>query len=136
MFRPSASPRRLLGVALAVSAGTAIGLGAPSLWSGATTPRAYVADTSSIPAGAGVQGVSGGSTAPAPASLPLTIEDAKAIAVQTAPGRVVEWDEDQEATGLRYDVTVLHDDGTTTDIEVDATTGRVVSTQHDDWDGS
>jgi uncharacterized membrane protein YkoI len=31
---------------------------------------------------------------------------------------------------------VLHDDGTTTDIEVDATTGRVVSTQHDDWDGS
>jgi hypothetical protein len=33
--------------------------------------------------------------------------------------------------GLRYDVTLLHDDGSTTDVEVDTVTGRVTSIDHD-----
>ena len=70
-----------------------------------------------------------------PASIPLTLEDAKAVAAQAAPGRVVEWDEDHEPTGLRYDVKLLHDDGSTTDVEVDTVTGQVTSIDHDnDWD--
>jgi uncharacterized membrane protein YkoI len=61
--------------------------------------------------------------APAPVSSPLTLDEATAVAAQVAPGRVVEWDEDHEPTGLRYDVPLLHDDGSTTEVEVDAVTG-------------
>jgi hypothetical protein len=61
---------------------------------------------------------------------------ASAIALAFAPGRVVEVDQDQDfLTGLRYDVTILHDNGTSTDVEVDAESGRIVSTDFDnDWD--
>jgi uncharacterized membrane protein YkoI len=61
----------------------------------------------------------------------LTLEEATAVAAQVAPGRVVEWDEDHEPTGLRYDVKLLHDDGSTTDVEVDTVTGQVTSINHD-----
>jgi uncharacterized membrane protein YkoI len=54
------------------------------------------------------------------------------VAAKAAPGRVVEWDEDNEPTGLRYDITLLHADGTSTDVEVDTVTGRVTSIDHDD----
>jgi uncharacterized membrane protein YkoI len=133
MLRPSTSPRRVLGLALALSIGAGIGLGALSPWSasGATTPQDPRAETTAI-----------ASTRPdvpataAPASPWLTLDEAQAVAAQVAPGRVVEADEDSEPTGLRYDVTVLHDDGTATEIEVDAATGRVVSTKlDDDWNG-
>jgi uncharacterized membrane protein YkoI len=62
----------------------------------------------------------------------LTLDEATAVAVEAAPGRVIEWDEDPEPTGLRYDLTLLHDDGTTTDVEVDTVTGQVTSIDHDD----
>jgi uncharacterized membrane protein YkoI len=125
MLRPSASPRRVLGLALAVSVGTGIGLGAPSLWSASGTPqvaRYQAAATTATTA-----------TAPAKASAssPLTLEEAKAVAAQVAPGRVVEWDEDNEPTGLRFDVKLLHDDGSTTEVEVDTITGQVTSINHD-----
>ena len=139
MLRPSASRKRLLGLALALSVGTGAGVGAASIWSasGATTPQAHLADAT-LPAPAGGRDLpaetsgTGGSTAPAPASSPLTLEEAMAVATETAPGRVVEWDEDQELTGLRYDVTVLHEDRTTTEVEVDTVTGQVTSIDHDD----
>jgi uncharacterized membrane protein YkoI len=76
--------------------------------------------------------------ASAPASSALTLDGAKAVALRAAPGRVVEAKQDDEPTGLVYDLTVLHQDGTTTDVEVDATTGHVVSLKSDtdQWDGS
>jgi hypothetical protein len=133
MFRPSASSRRVIGVGLAVAVGTGIGLGAYTLGSAAGTdtvyfPRAGSATTTASP-----------TPAEAPASLtppeapasPLTLDEATAIAVEAAPGRVIQWDEDHEPTGLRYDVTLLHDDGSTTDVEVDTVTGRVTSIDHD-----
>jgi hypothetical protein len=138
MLRPSASARRVLGVAVAVSVGAGIGFGAYTLGSSAGAnsapfPRAATATTTSGP-----DTTSGPATTSAPetpASIPLTLEDAKAVAAQVAPGVVVEWDEDHEPTGLRYDVKLLHDDGSTTDVEVDTVTGQVTSINHDnDWD--
>src|SRR5688500_13308431 len=125
MFRPSASSRRVIGVGLAVAVGTGIGLGAYSLGSAAGTdtvhfPRAGSATTTASP-----------TPAEAPASPPLAPDEATALAVEAAPGRVIQWDEAHEPTGLRYDVTLLHDDGSTTDVEVDTVTGRVTSIDHD-----
>jgi hypothetical protein len=145
MLRPSASTRRVFGVALALSIGTGIGFGAYTLGSSAGAnsmpfPRAATSTATSGPAAtSGSATTSAPETAPAPeasASTPLTLEGAMAVAAQAAaPGRVVEWDEDNEPTGLRYDVTLLHDDGTTTDVEVDTVTGQVTSINHDnDWD--
>jgi uncharacterized membrane protein YkoI len=132
MLRPSTSARRVLGLALVVSVGTGIGLGAYSLGSasGAAPPLAPRAGTTATTAT---------TAAPAPAeasaSSPLTLDEATAVAAQVAPGRVVEWDEDHEPTGLRYDVTLLHDDGSATEVEVDTVTGQVTSVNHDnDWD--
>jgi uncharacterized membrane protein YkoI len=130
MLRPWASPRRVLGLALAVSVGTGIGLGAPSLWSASRADipqvaRYQVAGTTATTAST--------ATAPAkaPTSSPLTLEEAKAVAAKVAPGRVVEWDQDNEPTGLRFDVELLHDDGSTTEVEVDTVTGQVTSIDHD-----
>jgi hypothetical protein len=144
MLRSSASPRRVLGLGLAVAVGTGIGLGAYSLGSafGSDTPqfpRVGSAATATAPARPGAPDAPATTTAPSPseasASAPLTLEEATALAAQVAPGRVVEWDEDHEPTGLRYDVTLLHDDGSTTDVEVDTVTGQVTSINHDnDWD--
>ncbi len=147
MLRSSAS-RRFVGITLALSAGTGIGLGAYSLGSTYGTdlpqyPRAATATTgTTAPAGPGESKAPTTPTtattapaAPAPGAAPLTLEEATAVAAQIAPGRVVEVDEDHEVTGLRYDVTLLHDDGSTTDVEVDTVTGQVTSTDHDnDWD--
>jgi hypothetical protein len=133
MLRPSASKRRVIGFA-AAAVGTGIGLGAYSLGAASGPdipqfPRIGAATNTALPAPAE------GSASPAPAegsaSAPLTLEEATAVAAQVAPGRVVEWDEDHEPTGLRYDVKLLHDDGSTTDVEVDTVTGQVTSINHD-----
>jgi uncharacterized membrane protein YkoI len=146
----SSAPRRFLVPAFALSLGAGIGLGAAgaaSAWGADATQAPHVGTVAAaaamdapVPAGT-------------PASSPLTVDEAKTVATQASPGRVVEVDTDDEAndptevndpaeaddpaeanepTGLRYDVTVLHDDGTTTKVEVDAATGRVVSTELDD----
>ena len=134
MLRPSASKRRVIGFAVAATVGTGIGLGAYSLGAAAGPdipqfPRIGAATNTALPTPAE------GSASPAPAegsaSAPLTLEEATAVAAQVAPGRVVEWDEDHEPTGLRYDVKLLHDDGSTTDVEVDTVTGQVTSINHD-----
>jgi hypothetical protein len=134
MLRPSASKRRVIGFAVTAAVGTGIGLGAYSLGAASGPdipqfPRIGAATNTALPTPAE------GSASPAPAegsaSAPLTLEEATAVAAQVAPGRVVEWDEDHEPTGLRYDVKLLHDDGSTTDVEVDTVTGQVTSINHD-----
>jgi hypothetical protein len=135
MIRPSASSRRFIGIGLGVAVAGGIGLGAYSLGSAAGTdtlyfPRAESAATtaSQTPGTTTASPTSAG----AGAASPLTLDEATAIAVQAAaPGRVIKWDEDHEPTGLRYDVTLLHDDGSTTDIEVDTVTGQITSMDHD-----
>ena len=129
--------RRVVTVAIAVTAGTGLGWGAYTLGNAAGadmmvfTPTGT--STTTPPAEPGSRG--SGSTG-TPAATPLTVEEAVAVAVRSAPpGRVGEVSEDREPTGLRYDVTVLHDDGTSTDVEVDTVTGQVTSLDHDDdWD--
>jgi hypothetical protein len=164
LLRPSVSPRRLLLLAVALVVGAGLGLGAAALWSpsdrgAAPIPRAQAAPvvdpaateptepTEPTPPdeGAAPEDVPE-SEPPAPAEVPtppeapasprLTLDEAKAIALKAAgPGRVVEIDDDDEPTGLRYDVTILHDNRTSTDVEVDATTGEITSIKHDDdWD--
>ena len=147
---PAFSPRRVLGLVLALLLGAGIGLGTAAVWAGpeaaaTPVPRAQAAqldepapttaDKPTLPAEAE-------STPPKPPKPPkppappaaprLTLDEAKAIALEVAAGRVVEIDQDSEATGLRYDVTILHDDRTSTDVEVDATSGEVTGIKHDD----
>ena len=141
MLRPSPATRRVLGLALAVSVGTGIGFGAYSLGSAAGAdssyfPRVGTATTPPTTTPGEPGNAADTSTAATPAA-PLTLEQATAVALRFGPGRVVEVDEDHEPTGLRYDVTLLHDNGTATEVEVDTVTGQVTSTTfHDDWDGS
>ena len=125
MQRLSASRRQVLTLALAVSVGSGIGYAAFTLGSAAGTDTVTFARVGSGTAA---------TTAAVPSSetSPLTLDEATALAVEAAPGRVIEWDEDFEPTGLRYDVTLLHDDGTTTDVEVDTVTGQITSINHDD----
>ena len=125
MLRPSASRRQVLGIALALSVGTGIGLGAYSLGSAAGT------DTVNFPRVGPATPAADSTPAEASTSTPLTLDQAAAVAAEVAPGRVIEWDEDHEPTGLRYDVKLLHDDGSTTDVEVDTVTGQVTSVDHD-----
>jgi hypothetical protein len=126
MSRPSAS-RPALRFALAVSVGTGIGLAAPIFWSAAgaeavQAPAVVAASVTPAPAGT-------------PASSWLTVDEAKTAAAQVAPGDVV--DVESRPTGLRYDVTLRHQDGTYTVVEVDAPTGRVVRAElADHWAGS
>jgi peptidase YpeB-like protein len=146
MLRASTSRRRVLGFAVAVAVGTGIGLGAASLLSpsGAATPLTPRLDSITSPAGGPDVPALPSTAAPSPSSPSspspsqgLTLDDATAVAARVAPGRVVEAKEDSEPTGLQYDVTLLHADGTATTVEVDAATGRIVSTETDtDWDGS
>jgi uncharacterized membrane protein YkoI len=123
MVRPSVS-RRFVGLTLAASVGTGVGLGAAAVWPGSAADArpapAAITTTAATPAPAG-----------ASASSPLTLDQATAIALQASPGRVVEWDQDDEPTGLRYDVTVLAEDGSTAEVEVDAVTGQVTSVSRD-----
>jgi hypothetical protein len=150
MFRRSISPR-LLRITFVAAVCAALGLGVAGLWSiaSAETPAprvltAATAGTSSAPSaaldgpGTSTSSPSTGSPAPnqAPAAGLLTADEATAIATQAYPGRVVEFDQDYEPTGLLYDVTILHDDGiTVTEVEVDAATGQIVSVKQDNWDG-
>jgi hypothetical protein len=154
MFRASASPRLLAGFVLAAVVGSGIGLVAAGIgpFSATTTPPALhgltaAASTAAAPA-----------TTAAPTSSPLTADQAKAIALQVSSGTVVEVQQENgtaeandpteatgapeptdpaeatdtaEPTGLSYDVTVLHQDGSTTEVVVDAVTDRVVSTKTD-----
>jgi Peptidase propeptide and YPEB domain len=142
MLRPSASRRRIIGLAVAAAVGTGIGLGAYSLGAASGTdipqfPRVGAATNTAFPtpADGSASPTPAEGSVPAPAEgsapAPLTLEEATAVAAQVAPGRVVEWDEDHEPTGLRYDVKLLHDDGSTTDVEVDTLTGQVTSINHD-----
>lgn len=134
MFRPSAPARRVIGLALGVTAVGGIGYGAYSLGSAAGANSSYLPSVAA--ADATREPSDQRTTAPvpssaAPTSAPLTLEEATAVAAQVVPGRVLQWDEDLEPTGLRYDITLLHDDGSTTDVEVDTVTGRVTSIDHD-----
>ena len=141
MLAPSASARRVIGLALGVTVASGVGFGAYTLGSSAganssylpgVTPAASTPDGQSGRTQPGTASTSTGSPAEASAASPLTLDEATAIAVQAAaPGRVIKWDEDHEPTGLRYDVTLLHDDGSTTDIEVDTVTGQITSMDHD-----
>jgi hypothetical protein len=134
MLRPTASARRIIALALGVTAAGGIGFGAYSLGSSAGANSSYLPNVTASDAsrGTGEPGTpTAGSPPEASAASPLTLEDATAVAVQVAPGRVVQWDEDNEPTGLRYDITLLHDDGSTTDVEVDTVTGQVTSVDHD-----
>lgn len=136
MLRPSASSRRFLALGLAVTAGTGIALGAYTLGNAAGTdtvnfPRVASTATASPTAAEDPTAAEARTAAEAAVSSPLTLEEATAVAIAAAPGRVIEWDEDNEPTGLRYDVTVLHEDGSTTDVEVDTVTGQVTSIDHD-----
>jgi uncharacterized membrane protein YkoI len=140
MLRVPASRRALGTYAAAAVAAAGIGFGAYSLGSASepATPQVplAVADSGSTPPSTAAPAEPAPTSAATPpaARTPLTLEQAKAVAARaaSAPGRVVEWDADQEPTGLRYDVTLLHADGTTTDVEVDTVTGRVTSIDHDD----
>jgi uncharacterized membrane protein YkoI len=135
MNRPSASARRIIGLGLGVAVVGGIGFSAYTLGSSAGANSSYLP---SVAAATGTEQTvapdAPATTSPSEASAaaPLTLEQATAVAVEAAaPGRVLQWDEDQEPTGLRYDVTLLHDDGSTTDVEVDTVTGRVTSIDHD-----
>jgi hypothetical protein len=136
MLRPSASARRVIGLALGVTAVGGIGVGAYALGSSAGANSSYLPSVaaSDLSRETGTAGETAASVAPVEASAtsPLTLEEATTVALQAAaPGRVVSWDEDHEPTGLRYDLTLLHDDGSTTDVEVDTVTGLVTSIDHD-----
>jgi hypothetical protein len=134
MFRPSASARRVIGLALGVTVASGIGFGAYTLGSSGGANSSYLPRVATaIPTGQADEPGAPATTPPseAAASSPLTLEEATAVATQVVPGRVLQWDEDMEPTGLRYDVTLLHDDGSTTDVEVDTVTGRVTSIDHD-----
>jgi uncharacterized membrane protein YkoI len=153
MLRPATSSRRVLALALALSVGTGVGVGAATLWPASdgeaqAAPRLTASEAAAPSAGPSLPdpettsdtAASDTAAAPTPADAPesprVSRDEAIAIAAKVAPGRVVEVDEDLEATGLRYDVTLVQRRGLATQVEVDATTGRVLDTDvDDDWDG-
>jgi uncharacterized membrane protein YkoI len=129
----SASRRQALRLTAAVSVATGVAFAAYTLGSSAGAnssdfPRIVPATTSSTATDPGAPATA---TSEPATSSPLTLDQATTVAAQLAPGRVVKWDEDHEPTGLRYDITLLHDDGSTTDVEVDTVTGQVTSVDHD-----
>ncbi len=156
MDRSTLTSRPIVIGAAVIALTAAVGVGAVALASDGGTPLAYRGDTTGLPstgsrAGSGPGTASSGSgsgtstsaSPSSPAQVPadaaadgLTIEEAQAIAVQFAPGRVVGIDQDRDfLSGMRYEITVLHDNGTSTDVEVDADSGQVVGTDFDnDWD--
>jgi uncharacterized membrane protein YkoI len=129
----SASRRQALLLTVATGVATGVAFAAYTLGSSAGAnssdfPRIVPATTSSTATDPGAPATA---TSDAATSSALTLDQATAVAAQLAPGRVVKWDEDHEPTGLRYDITLLHDDGSTTDVEVDTVTGQVTSVDHD-----
>ena len=129
----SASRRQALRLTVAVTVATGVAFAAYTLGSSAGAnssdlPLIVPATNSSTATDPGAPDTS----TPEPAtSSPLTLDQATAVATQLAPGQVIKWDEDHEPTGLRYDITLLHDNGSTTDVEVDTVTGQVTSVDHD-----
>lgn len=165
MFRPSAFPRMFVGLALTAAVGTGIGLAVAGLgpFSEVATPLA----PHTLSAAASTADAPGTNPAPTSGAAQLTADQATAVALQASPGTVVDVQQDNNAndanepsdpneasdptegtdpnetaeadqpTGLEYEVTVLHSDGTATEVVVGATTGQVVSTtQKDDWNGN
>lgn len=137
MFRPVLSRRFVtLAVAAAAAAGAGIGVGSLSACSSGggqpvgTAPAAATAPAPVVPAQP-TQPTQPASPAP---SSPLTADQASAIAVQASPGTVTEVEQDAESTGPVFDVKVQHADGSETKVQVDATTGRVISTETDGAD--
>jgi hypothetical protein len=149
MFRARAS-RRILGLAAVAAAGAGVGVGAATLWPSSAAGTPQVARALAVEPRA-VLTQPGQSVSPDPAESPdptgtaepaqapttaavarLTLDQAKALAARVAAGRVVEADQDVEDTGTEYDVKVLHQDGSVTDVEIDAATGRVLSAKTDD----
>ena len=129
----SASRRQALRLTVAVTVATGVAFAAYTLGSSAGAnssdlPLIVPATTSSTVTDPGAPDTP---TSEPAASSPLTLDQATAVATQLAPGRVIKWDEDHEPTGLRYDITLLHDNGSTTDVEVDTVTGQVTSVDHD-----
>src|SRR5688572_22130814 len=129
----SASRRQALRLTVAVTVATGVAFAAYTLGSSAGAnssdfPLIVPATTSSTATDPGAPATS---TSEPATSSPLTLDQATAVATQLAPGRVVKWDEDHEPTGLRYDITLLHDDGSTTDVEVDTVTGQATSVDHE-----
>ena len=146
MIRPALS-RRSVSLAFAITAAAGLGVGtlsacssggAPSVRTvpaaatepATPTPATLTAPTSSTPTS------STPPTAPTSATPtgPLTADQASSIAVQASPGTVTDVEQDTEATGPVFDVTVQHADGTETKVEVDATTGQIISTETDPAD--
>jgi uncharacterized membrane protein YkoI len=165
MLRPSASPRLLVGLSLAAALGAGVGLGVAGLGSSSGTTTRLTDHTQT--AEATTAAAPGPIAVSKPASAPLSVEQAKAVALQASPGTVIEVHQDNQAgepseaadapeatdpadstepagpneatelTGPQYEVTVLHSDGTATEVVVDAAIGRVVdTTQEDDWNGN
>jgi Peptidase propeptide and YPEB domain len=152
MMRPSFA-RRTAGLAIAASVGAGLGIGATAVWSAAgadaqpttrSTPATGSSSTSApsigTPSVPPVPAMPSTPAAPTPTRSPfshLTVGGVPALAARVAPGRVTEVTEDDDGPGLRYDVTVEQADGTSTDVEIDAATGRVLSITRDDGaDGS
>lgn len=126
MRRP-AIRRRYVGVVVAVTAG--IGVGSLSACSTAAHPA-------TAPAAATAPAPSATSSAPStPPPSPLSAAQAASIAVRTSPGTVGEVEQDVEPTGTVFDVKIQHTDGSETTVEVDATTGKVISSETDGPDG-
>ena len=123
MRRP-AIRRRYVGVVVAVTAG--IGVGSLSACSTAVHPA-------TAPAAATAPAPSATSSTPAPS--PLTAAQAASIAVRTSRGTVGDVEQDVESTGTVFDVKIQHTDGSETTVEVDATTGKVISSETDGPDG-
>ena len=150
MLSTSVTRGRVLGLVLAVSAGAGIGLAAPTVWSaprGTASPTERVSSAprdirDGVPKDTqnDVQNDVRSDTPTAPrqpqvAATQVTLDEAIAIAARTAPGRVVETDTDTGTTGIEYEVTILHADGTVSEIDVDAGTGQVVGRKlHNEWD--
>jgi len=146
VFRSSATPRLVVGLTLAATVGAGVGLVmvGHSSPSGATPPA-----SSLLNAAASTAAAPSTSAPPRPAPAPLTIGQAEAVALRLSPGTVVEVTRDDptadapdpaeatdpadapdasDPTGPAYEITVRHGDGSETEVVVDATTGRVVST--------
>jgi len=63
----------------------------------------------------------------------LTIEEAKAKAVEAVGGKVTEIEFEREKSGEKYEIEVKSD-GVEYDLDIDAKTGEVLRTKQDDYD--
>jgi hypothetical protein len=136
MWRLAVS-RRVLVLTLAASAGAGIGAGTLSACSsGGASGTGTVPAAATAPLSPSTTSLS---PSPSPASAPaaggpVTADQASAIAVQASPGTVTEVDQDVEAAGPVFDVTIRRSDGTETKVEVATNTGQILSTETQDQD--